>query len=826
MVVATPTWGATVTGTVSIDYNPVTRRLFVQQKAQLAGDGPFSVVSYLEALEQPYRPGDVDRLWDYPASPEGAEILRYECNPCGDKTAAGWSVGPGTVNITLEAILPRKYGALGVTKEQSLLTAIVPFVVEHAAQPRQAHAVPVRWQLSYHLAYGQWLFQPPVYDGDPAAFVLAAALRGYETIDGSEKGPIVRPAKAPRRAADPDAPPRSLPQEGLWAAPPDVRLLEAHKWIAGALGRYGIAAQRWVVGALRREPAACGDDVLIVSRELFRATPFKEVMDFHRFGLARRAIACAAKKAYRLSSEDADAVGVFIMRRLLNEENGKLVSPRDLLRPLSFIPDIDSLIYAPQMPWADVYFLAVDEPRAGPPQPDAFFHGRPRGKLYLEKLLDRVGQDLVDTLMGKAIESHLGISVVAKDTLPTLWDAIEQDFGGAYPAFDASFRVEGNEVHVLRDGPGAGARDPITVKVEDATGKEHSAKAIGLSADEIVAFTAATLPLKEVELDPDRRLVEYHFKANAHPRFNNATSHRLRVRLNRLSAALALSSGASAAEVFAGVDMSIRREYDLNHVFGFGANYDPSAFSFYGRYTYSFGPRITPDHLGYHLSTQVWLERLTKGFAGATGEVYQTVLYTSLGYDDRPSDRTSMRGFGWNVYAALGLPIGAPVYGYAGASVLGIINLADAHAIALRLRAGSTIGPAPEQNKLALGGRFNARGFPLGEATRNVRVTASAEYRHELFRDFRASLFDAVYLDGVEGALFADAVFLSDDFPGLVRYENMFFDVGYGIRFLFDQIGVNPGVLAIDVGVPLKRVDKSLFPVTVYVDFVQSFASF
>ncbi|MCC6807686.1 MAG: hypothetical protein IT381_09700 [Deltaproteobacteria bacterium] len=805
--------------TVAVDYDIVRRALTVRIEGVAPEGEDLALVSYVEALKDPYLPGDVDRLWDYPGPPEGARVVRFDCTPC----AEGRRLGPGVFSATLEAILPRRYGGLGATKDQTLLTGLVPFVVEHASDPVRARPLLVEWTLGYApLAHGaQWLEQPAHFDGDPSTFSLAVSLRGYVTLNGEPRAPVVRPAEPPRHSADLDAAPRSLPRWVVYGPNADERLLDAHAWIAAALARFGIPAQRWVVGALRREPAVCGGDVLIVSRELFRATPLTDIMDFQRYGLARRALACAAKRAHVLSSEDADAFSVWLTRVLLTEAKGKLVNPRDLLRPLSFIPDIDSLIYAPQMPWADVYFLAVDEPRTGPPTPDAFFHGRPRGKLFVEKLLDRVGDELFTILMHKAIERHVGISVVAEEELPHIWQAILEDFSGPYPAIDFTYKVDGQAVHVLRDGPGVAAREPITVRVQDADGKDHVQKALGIGTDEAVEFPEAKAPFKEVELDPDRRLVEYHLKPGEHPRFNNQSWHRLRVTLTRLSAAL----GFSALEVFAGADMSIRREYDLHHHFGFGADYDPSGFGLNARYSYGFGPRVTPDYLGYRVGTTLALDRLTQGFAGATDAVYLATMYAYLGYDDRPSDRTAMRGFAWQVYAAIGLPIGRPVFGYAGGSILKIFHLADAHAIALRLRFATTLGDAPDQAKYALGGRFNARGFPLGELTRNARLTASAEYRHELFRGFRSSLLDLVYLDGVEGAFFGDAVFLADNIPGLFRYENMFFDVGYGIRFLFDQLGVNPGVLAIDVGVPIKRYNSSLFPVSVYLDFVQSFAA-
>ncbi len=88
-----------------------------------------------------------------------------------------------------------------------------------------------------------------------------------------------------------------------------------------------------------------------------------------------------------------------------------------------------------------------------------------------------------------------------------------------------------------------------------------------------------------------------------------------------------------------------------------GASYDPSGVYATLHYDYVFGKRITPDQLGFDLGVQGQLERLTEGFAGATTPVYVGGGAVYLAYDDRPADRTAMGGFGFNSYAAVGVPL-------------------------------------------------------------------------------------------------------------------------------------------------------------------------
>ncbi|OGO78534.1 MAG: hypothetical protein A3K41_07615 [Chloroflexi bacterium RIFOXYD12_FULL_57_15] len=62
--------------------------------------------------------------------------------------------------------------------------------------------------------------------------------------------------------------------------------------------------------------------------------------------------------------------------------------------------------------------------------------------------------------------------------------------------------------------------------------------------------------------------------------------------------------------------------------------------------------------------------------------------------------------------------------------------------------------------------------------------------------------------------------------------RSAFFDVGYGLRFIGEVMGVTPAAITVDFGVPLGRCvceesrTNQRAPVTVYVGFVQSFSSF
>jgi hypothetical protein len=330
------------------------------------------------------------------------------------------------------------------------------------------------------------------------------------------------------------------------------------------------------------------------------------------------------------------------------------------------------------------------------------------------------------------------------------------------------------------------------------------------------------LPWKDITLDPQKRIVERAITRNdRHPRFDDQTSHRLRVTLGQFAGGF----GTAASEVTVGAAVAFKREYDLAHVVEIAGGYDPSGSQASLHYTYNFGPRITGDQLSYHLSAISTFDRFGEGYAGAPRPVYALVESLHLTYDNRLSGRTAFRGFAFNLHADLGLVWQGQIYGQYGAGILKIFHLSPLHALALRARADGSIGDLPLQANYALGGRFAVRGFAQNFRLAPNRLLASVEWRHDLVRGFRANLGDAIFIDGIEGGLFGDVALLGSTVPALFKQSAFDADLGYGLRFLLDQAGINPGVLSLDFGVPLTHFSAS-HPVSIYIGFAQSFAQF
>ncbi|MEZ4271344.1 MAG: hypothetical protein R3C68_07900 [Myxococcota bacterium] len=80
-----------------------------------------------------------------------------------------------------------------------------------------------------------------------------------------------------------------------------------------------------------------------------------------------------------------------------------------------------------------------------------------------------------------------------------------------------------------------------------------------------------------------------------------------------------------------------------------------------------------------------------------------------------------------------------------------------------------------------------------------TRLIGSLEYRHRLEGDGRADLGGVVTLNRLALLLPMPCTCMVDR-PGCRR--DVFYDVGYGLRFIGDMLNIAPGSLQIDFGVP------------------------
>ena len=206
-------------------------------------------------------------------------------------------------------------------------------------------------------------------------------------------------------------------------------------------------------------------------------------------------------------------------------------------------------------------------------------------------------------------------------------------------------------------------------------------------------------------------------------------------------------------------------------------------------------------------------------------------LSLSYGHDTRISPYFAFEGHGWNASSSAGYHHTdgeSGIYGTAGAAIYGILPLPGRQGLVGRLRLDGMIGNAPEQANLRLGGLYRgARGYESDAARGDVfRALATLEHRHALFTAARINFAGALMWTRLEGAFFANATYLPNHDSACS--SPMFYDVGYGLRFIGDVLNISPAAIVIDVGVPLNGCAKreSHQAVTVYLSFLQSLSGF
>ena len=183
-----------------------------------------------------------------------------------------------------------------------------------------------------------------------------------------------------------------------------------------------------------------------------------------------------------------------------------------------------------------------------------------------------------------------------------------------------------------------------------------------------------------------------------------------------------------------------------------------------------------------------------------------------LAYSQHPHQPYfAFEGHGWNAGVAGGYHQTTEdegVYASLGASVYGILKLPGRQGLLGRLRADGMIGQPPEQASLRLGGIYRgARGYEADSArSDSFRGLATLEHRHALFTGARIDFWGGLMWTRLEGAFFANATYLPNNNSSCS--SPLFFDVGYGLRFIGDVLNISPASIVVDVGLPLNPCAK------------------
>ncbi|MBI3178413.1 MAG: hypothetical protein HYZ27_02055, partial [Deltaproteobacteria bacterium] len=523
----------------------------------------------------------------------------------------------------------------------------------------------------------------------------------------------------------------------------------------------------------------------------------------------------------------SDAVGSAILDRYVASRFGASEDAFDVLGTFSFIPSIDSMLYAPDLPFVAAYFRVV---REDDPQHVDFIDAPavlPRGKLLYEKLSDLVGaKAAADALLLHRSPAAFEVLGHAEGAASASGPPASQFLGtwlGPYP--EVRYRLgeiaeRNGQVSVRIEREGDRVAEPIMVELTDANGASTIVRSEA-TTDAIRTVTATLgAKLELVELDPKQRIAETPSEELPAPRIDNRSEPSWKVLLNNFNILISATEG----QIDTALDLGFSRRYDVRESFAARVDYSPQAIGLSGRWRRSLGAAVTPARRAESFTLTLGAEYLRGEFVeGATAGAAATASL-SYTYDDRVSIWAPESGTGVRATMSYSHVLGVgsdegPTADALSFALRGVRQwrLGARHQLALRGAIGTYLAGRPrEQLAFALGGRGNVRGYAISARVSRHRALLSGEWLHPLLPDTELDGLQLFFVNGIDGALFGDVAMAADDL-GRLRDERVYSDVGYGLRVYFDYAGVRPSVMSIDVAWPIERPPSGAWMPAVYI---------
>jgi hypothetical protein len=591
-----------------------------------------------------------------------------------------------------------------------------------------------------------------------------------------------------------------------------------------------------VSAPLRFELASAHDRVLLVSDRFFRIWPAERFRKFHRRQLARAVFAhqlipLLAGRANAVRDDAADLVASYLADLFVLRRYDVAEFMQNILRPVSFVPSIDQLLYAPQTMFAEAYFgdLGMSGGDSLRDDPRRFMHSRPRGRLLHEKLRDLLGAREEAAMRAVLRGQDHRSAAEAAHGGPLDW--FFRQWSGPHPRINyrlvshAARPVGGayeNRVVVARETePGDRPPiEPVTVLAVDEDGARHRLRWSGRGERATLRYRSAS-PTEWAWVDPDARLVESSVgKSTQHPRFDNRDNHPVRFVYNNLGVLLNVSD----LSALIAADFTLSRVHDLENEIRLVAY--TSAAVRYGAlasYRRGFGRQVRTDRLLGRAVIGLGAARLDGDFFTAGDEAERSAtqfsLSAGLGRDSQvfefePLDRReALVSASLTVTRrdeAAGEPADALLSADLSASISRTFTPSGGHTFAGQLGAAIALGDLESRSQLvAAGGADGVRGFAPGALFGRALVSARAEYRHAFVHDLDWNIGHYTYVRGFGGVAFADGGVLAPCDSYLPSRHSFVGSAGYGVQFFYDSFGTLASLMRVDLAVRLAGEPRS-----------------
>ncbi|MFW5876603.1 MAG: hypothetical protein ACOCXM_07690 [Myxococcota bacterium] len=565
----------------------------------------------------------------------------------------------------------------------------------------------------------------------------------------------------------------------------------------------------------RTELAATAPGWTLLSDRAYQVFPLDAVRDFHhrtvRHALFRHQLSSGPRpEVARDRPWATDLRAALLVDLDLARRENEALTPRELLGWAGFHPLVDQLLYAPQVAFEDVYFGDMSNGTAFRDAPMVARRPTSTGRRILEMARDALGSETTADFARGLLSLQVPAPALLADVAPEHADRLPVWLGA--PGLPVNYRLgeidsekvpQGfrHRIEIIREG--APRPEPVEVEVEDEGGHREVSRWDGEGMRGVVEVTTPE-PLDDVTLDPRHRLVQSAELAQGHPRGDDALRHPWRPPILR---GIYLSASVSDRRLQGFVDFVMRRRYELDHGIGVRLESEPRSSSGLFRYIRKFGPRRhTNDRMAF-VSAGIQGLRLHEEFTEEGQGGWRTDAIVSMGLDTHryfidPREGYYVTGSGRVGVVRQDDGDVEPTWSLSGRAN-GTWPLGLRTVVMLIGGAAYTGGAVLPGELPGLGGQQVLRGYEVDELVGRGRLFGVIEQRWTALSDLALNALHLAWVREIQLAWFAGAGAVFRPLDG--RDVGGGVELGAGVRFHFEYAGVQPGVLAVDVGVPLVR---------------------
>ncbi|MDC4228087.1 MAG: BamA/TamA family outer membrane protein [Candidatus Manganitrophus sp.] len=559
---------------------------------------------------------------------------------------------------------------------------------------------------------------------------------------------------------------------------------------------------------LYQDLVSAGSKLLYMNNRLFKVFPL--LKRFHEASIARGIFLLLWQE--RLPWEESwliEGMADLESERFIREQYGSRPSLEKWLKPVSFIPIVDEILYSRDLPFRQTYFKERVAPILN--EDIQFFnHPRPEGTTIFSKLGNLVGHETVKRAVEDYAEKiQAGKKIHFREVLYRISgrkiDWFFEQWLMSSPALDFGIdKIEREKIEegyrttltIKKHGDGV---EPLEILAIEKNGSRIPLRWEGdREKHQEVLITPS--PISVIELDPEKDSSDPNRLNNRDPRLWKILLNRYGISYNFNTGTLSYKAGLLFQPVYdnknrIGFDFSHKEEgnassiefshiFKNNHTLTLGLSYE-------GPQTPKDKPPEEPAgtvHVGYSLSypnipllANLNIQRLTGRFPK---------FNINLGYDQRFTG-----GKYENLFQVT-------------LDLRRVFSFSNYHEFAGRFLVGQSFGSLFENSRFFLGGDEGMRGFtPLRFEGDNIALI-SVEHRFPLVYDSDINLAGLALTHTLQGALFADTGMVTDS-HNVFQFDEYEADVGAGIRWHVDTLGFYPIIFRFDVAIPIGSTIKA-----------------